>query len=443
MGLGAACVAPRPRPVDIRACCPCSSRSGKVAHGRPHADAVRRRCDPLRTGGGRVRRARRAVSAGGNDPRRQPRLHRRLGGHRGLARDPDRSRCLASRGAMDRQRLHADAERLDPDRRCRGRPVRPEARLRAGRDAVRRRVRGVRAGTELRRAARGAGCPGHRWCAHGALQPCDHQRRLPGGRARPCDRNVGGIFGTHDGAGTGGRRLAGRCLVVAGALLPPSPPRPACAGAGPFAGARRCRGEKDGAIDWAGGALARAGLGALAYGLTEASDVGWRDTMVLLALFAGVAILGLFVSWQAHTRSPMMQLRLFRSPAFSGPNAITLPLYFALSAAMFFVPFNLIKIQGYSAALAGAAFLPFTLIMGGLSRWSGGLIARYGARPPLIVGPVIAALGFALFALAGIGGSYWVTVFPPMAVIAAGLALLSAVCAALTIGPTARRQKSG
>src|SRR5258708_17186095 len=183
------------------------------------------------------------------------------------------------------------------------------------------------------------------------------------------------------------------------------------------------RDEEDGAIDWPGGALATAGLGALAYGLTEASDVGWRDTMVLLALFAGVAILGLFVSWEAHTRSPMMQLRLFRSPAFSGANAITLPLYFALSGAMFFVPFNLIKIQGYSAALAGAAFLPFTLIMGGLSRWSGGLIARYGARPPLIVGPVIAALGFALFALAGIGGSYWVTVFPPMAVLGFGMAV--------------------
>ena len=67
-----------------------------------------------------------------------------------------------------------------------------------------------------------------------------------------------------------------------------------------------------------------------------------------------------------------MPLGLFRSAVFSGANAMTLLLYFALSSVLFFLPFNLIRIQGYSATLAGAAFLPFTLIMGGLSRWSGG-----------------------------------------------------------------------
>jgi MFS family permease len=118
----------------------------------------------------------------------------------------------------------------------------------------------------------------------------------------------------------------------------------------------------------------------------------------------------------------MLPLNLFRSSTFTGANLLTLFLYAAMGGMLFFLPFNLIQVQGYSPTAAGAALLPFVLTMFLLSRWAGGLVARYGSKLPLIVGPIIAGVGFALFARVGEGG-YWSSFFPAAMVMSFGMAI--------------------
>jgi hypothetical protein len=176
-------------------------------------------------------------------------------------------------------------------------------------------------------------------------------------------------------------------------------------------------------IDWMGALLGVLGLGGVVFGLLEWPPLGPGNPLVIGSLALGALCLVLLVAVERRARNPMMPLDLFRSRTFTLTNVLTLLLYGALGVVFFLLPLYLIQVQHYSATAAGAALVPFAIIMFTLSRWAGGLVARIGPRLPLTIGPVIAAIGIGLFARGGTGGSYWTSVFPAVCLLGFGMTI--------------------
>jgi EmrB/QacA subfamily drug resistance transporter len=181
------------------------------------------------------------------------------------------------------------------------------------------------------------------------------------------------------------------------------------------------RSESEGPFDVVGAALAAIFLGGLTYWLIE-----WGTTFALTALGIGVVAGIAFLLVEHRTAHPMMPLSMFASRNFSAANAMTLLVYAALGAILFFLIIDLQTVLGYGALEAGIATLPLTVIMLFLAARGGELGARIGPRIPMTVGPIVMAVGVAWLSLVGAGTSYWTGVLPPVVVFGLGLSLMVA-----------------
>jgi EmrB/QacA subfamily drug resistance transporter len=190
-------------------------------------------------------------------------------------------------------------------------------------------------------------------------------------------------------------------------------------------------------VDWPGAALATAGLGALAYGMTGGSW-GWAG--------AGLVLMVALVLWEARAPAPMLRLALFRDRAFAAANLATFFLYFALTAVMFFLPMTAIVAWGVSPTEVALAYLPTSVLIGVMSGPAGRLADRTGAPPLVALGAAIVAAGYAWLAARAVPGDFWWHALPAMALAAFGMGLVVAPLTAAVMaaaGPAEQGAASG
>jgi EmrB/QacA subfamily drug resistance transporter len=175
-----------------------------------------------------------------------------------------------------------------------------------------------------------------------------------------------------------------------------------------------------GSLDWPGALMLMMGLSGLLFSIIEGPNLGWNNPWIVGAVIMGILGLIAFIVVEANSKMPMLPLHLFRNRTFTGINLMTFFTYIALGISLF-ISLNLQQVQGFTAFLAGLAFLPREVVNMIASRASGILSDRIGPIRPLLFGAIAVIIGYLLYMLPGIEANYWTTFLPAMVVTAVGM----------------------
>ena len=153
------------------------------------------------------------------------------------------------------------------------------------------------------------------------------------------------------------------------------------------------------APDLLGVALVTAAALGVVWGLVRSGSAGWGSTEVVATIAGGVLVAVTFVAWELRTREPVLQMRMFRSRAFSAGNAAIFCAFGAIAGAVFFMAQFLQVAQADSPLGAGARLLPWTATVFFVAPLAGAQVSRVGERPLAAVGLSMQAVGMGWIAL--------------------------------------------
>jgi EmrB/QacA subfamily drug resistance transporter len=181
-----------------------------------------------------------------------------------------------------------------------------------------------------------------------------------------------------------------------------------------------------GRLDLPGLGIVSAGLLALVWGLIRGNELGWTNPEIVALVVGGLALIAVFVAWEARTAEPMLPLHLFRSRSFSAANIVSLLMTFGMFGSIFLLAQFFQVVQGYSPFEAGLRTLPWTIMPIFVAPLAGLVSTRTGTRPLLVLGMALQAAALAWLAATVTPTVEYLTIVPAFVMAGVGMGLFFA-----------------
>jgi EmrB/QacA subfamily drug resistance transporter len=188
-------------------------------------------------------------------------------------------------------------------------------------------------------------------------------------------------------------------------------------------------------LDLPGAILVTGSLMSMVFGFSQATSWGWTSLSTLSIFGASLLLLAGFLVNESRAKHPLMPLSIFKIRNVSGANIMMAPLYGVMLGLFFIVTLYIQTILHYSPVKAGLAFLPMPIILGFMSTRIPKLVAKYGYRRFLIMGPLLVGLGTGWLSFLPVHGAYFTNILPALVLIPAGMGMtFMPIIAAATSG---------